>query len=618
MRFLGSSLSQKRNFYTQNNNFWFSASCLVNSTSGEYKFGISGDAGSLEFTMGSGKIYFKDKFVHTYNANKSFYIECALTKDTYNIMKDGIPMIFGDYKSSGNFDYLYMSRSSSSLIGNFNFNIYGQNSPNISISKKGYLFSSEQDAVTGYLNNNGSYPFRVFSSSATQSQDLFYSNPSGNILPNTGLSFIFSGIFTSFNFEQPVLVNFDTNFNTLSSEFYIVDTRSLDNFVFLQDINDFTFNYLNQVNRNLFYTNYSGGIQTYDFPANLSFTLNYITGSGTFAADNIVDGIDYSTNLYGSFSESGILTGIFSQPISFDNLNGNYVVNLNEFSWATGWSTGTFSGQGTGLATGIGYSGAAAGGFTGQVSVYINDGSGTFLFDSVASGYGIAGLSVDYPGYINATGYLTVNSLRNGDFFYIGTLDSPIMKGIQFNNETGLVYYLSGAPEHQVSSYASGSIIFLSSLSLSGTRGNGILVQPNSCNIGTMSYSSLTGGINIGSTGNTVFPISPYFGQISQTITGSGNYVVSASGFGQGIFYYTKTFTGQWDILTGINSQSLISIKTNPNITSTSIQASGIFPPNSYVNFQVNHLANQYSTDTSALILSGSSVLNPIYTTLTN
>lgn len=618
MQFTGSQLTAKRSIYTQNANFGFAVDCLVDNTTGRYDFGVSGDNGVIAITLQSGRMMLGNVFLHNYTPYERFYVECQITTDTYNVLKNDTPMVYGVGKVSGNYDTLFFSRNAPTLFADFNVNVSGQNVPNVTIQNQGYLLTSTQSAVTGFYSNNGSYPVRVFDSTVQSAQDLDFSALAGNVAVGTSSGFAFSGDFDAFDFTQPILVDFSTNYGNADILFTIVDARSFNRFVILQNIPTFTFNAANQLNRNLSYSNYSGGFITDSFPAGLSFSLQYVSGSGTFSTPDFIDGARYSTMVYGSFLQSGVLTGQTSFVTGNGTLSGSYVVDVTRFGWATGPATGTFSGMGTGLASGDGYTGAAYGSVTGTITAQISDGSGTFLFNSLAVGSGFNAVSANYPSYINATGYLTVSGLHTRDFFYIGTTALPIVKGVQFTNETGLVYYLSGAPQHKVSSYTASGVIYLESL-YSGSVGNSIFVAPDSCDVGSMNYSPfLTSGADIGATGLPVVAIAPFLAPITQTITGSGNYSALATGFADGTFYYTKTFTGQWDLLTGTTLNNLVSIKRAGNFTDTAMGASGNFTPNGTVAFRVAHVNNAFSTDEARLVISGGNVLNPIVQMLSN
>lgn len=71
-----------------------------------------------------------------------------------------------------------------------------------------------------------------------------------------------------------------------------------------------------------------------------------------------------------------------------------------------------------------------------------------------------------------------------------------------------------------------------------------------------------------------------------------------------------EIFTGVWDLLTGTDSLSLVSLKRPGNYSTGMISGSGLFPPNGLVNFQVNYQG--FSGNQAQLVISGNEVLNPI------
>lgn len=619
MQFTGSELMLKRSFYTQNDNFGFIANISVDNTTGRYEFGVSGESATFPVVLQSGRISVGNLFLHTYVPYEPFSVECQISTNSFNVLKDGSPMVFGAGQPTSDYSYLYFSRDSASLGATFDFYVSGQNTPNVTINDKGYLLSSSQTVVTGFLNNNGAYPVRVFSSNAQPLQDLDFGALANSDVPagDKG-AFTFTGGWETYNFSQPILVNLVTNYGDSTVSFKIVDARSYYHFVFLQNIPSYAFNAQNVLSRTLSYSNFSGGLKTNSFPANLSFSLDYISGSGYYSTPDFIDGANYSTVCTGLFSQSGILLGQALIPTGNGNLSGVYIINVSRFGWATGAVTGTFSGMGTGLSSANGYTGVGYGNVTGTITGLIQDGSGTFFFNSLASGYGFNAVSAGYSGYINATGFLSVSGLRNGDSFYVGVMSAPLIKGIQFFNETGLAAYLNNTPEHKVTATTSGNLVYLGSRH-SGSLGNGTFIQPNICDYGSMLYSPfLTGGQDVGSTGIAVTPIGPFFAPYTTTLTGSGDYSVLATGFADGDFYYTKTFTGQWDILTGVSMSKLVSLKRAGNYTSTVISGETNLPPNSSVAFQIVHNSDSFSADTALLTISGADVLNPISQIISN
>ena len=79
---------------------------------------------------------------------------------------------------------------------------------------------------------------------------------------------------------------------------------------------------------------------------------------------------------------------------------------------------------------------------------------------------------------------------------------------------------------------------------------------------------------------------------------------------------FNKDFTGSWTMFTGVNSTALYSFPVFTNETATRITGGGIFNPNSFVNFQINHIVSGTNSDSARLTISGELVYNPISTVL--
>jgi len=615
MQFTGQELTIKRNFYTQINDVGMSLECSVDNTTGVYHFGLSGLQGIVDFRLESGRMFFNNQFIHSYRAFQPFSLVAQIGSGA-NVIKDGAALVYGQPTNTGSFDYFYFQRDNAGMGAVFDLNISGDTTPSFSITDKGYLFSSGQRGVTGYFVNQGAFPIKVFNSNILATQNYTFGKLANTInVANTGI-FAYSGDFNTIDFTQPILTTFNTNFGNLDILFTIVDTRTFDRFVLLQEIIP-SFNTSGVLNQDVNYLNYSGGFVTDAFNTQLYFSLGYISGSGTQADSSFLPTYPYVTVGYGNFLESGRLTGQYRFPTGNGIVSGEYIVNLNVFSWATGAATGFFSGNGTGLATGINYTGAATSAFTGLFIANIQDGSGTFVNTSRLSGTPVGpAYSLGFTGYNDATGFINTDGLWLNDVIYIGSLTSPIVKGFQFTSNQTLAAYLSGAPIHQVNGIVNSGIVQLTSL-IDGTAGNGLIVTSGDCNIGSLSASRfLTGGYNVGSTGVVVVQSGNYSAVIPLTITGSGSYAVPLSGSTTGAFYYARTFTGVWDILTGINSDALVSLKIPGGFNDNTISGSGVFPPNSFVNLQVVYYDDGIGSDSASLTISGAEVLEPLIYTL--
>lgn len=615
MNFTGTELQHTRNFYIQTGNFGFIASFTFDNTTGTYNLGVSGQQYNFNIIANSGKLYKDNLFLGTYRPYETFTLEAQLNTGNYNLIKNRnatvTPLVYGIPKNTGYFDYFYLNRSNGSIGATIDLYVSGDNVPNFNIPPQGYLISSSQNAVTGLFLNNSQFYINTFNSSANGLQNLNFGLLTG-IIPAFGTGFfIYSGDFTQFNFNQPISTIFNTNFDDVNVLFYINDLRSFNTFIIFNPITNFNFSN-NILNRNLVYNNYSGTEISNNFNANISIKLQYITGDGTFSSNEFAPTANFLTTGYGNFLQSGFLTGIANIPTGNSFVTGNYVIDCELFSWATGKVSIVYSGVGTGTASGIGYTGIAEGEFSGTYTGFIYNGSGTLSLNGLFTGSAQNASSINYPLYTNATGYLNISGLQRNDSFYIGVMDIPIVRGLQYNNETGLIYYLSGQPLHMVEGLFSGGNVYLTSR-IQGTAGNGIFIRQGQCDFGSfISSPFLTGGFNSGTTGNSVVPISPFTGALNFILTGSGNYSGLISGNSAGTFLYTTTFTGGWDLLTGLTNTSLVSMKSIGNYNANVISGLGSLTPNGPFNFQINHTRNTLTPDYAFLIISGSGVVNPI------
>ncbi len=325
MDFTGSELTVKRNFYTQTGNFSFGMSCSVDNTTGTYHFGVSGAQGSVDFKLESGRIYYKDQFIHTYQSFRDFFIEAQFFNGKTNVIKDASPLAYGIDGRTGQFDYFYFSRANASLGASFGPSISGDTFPAYSVTNQGYLYNSGQTAVTGYFANQSIYPIRVFDSNILVTQPYEFGKLVGNIAPSTSGIFAYTGDFNTFDLTQPILTTFSANFGQAQVNFSIVDARGYDHFVLFQDVANFDFDTTGILNRDVFYTNYSGGIATDAFDAN--FQLSYVSGSGglkTFTGSwDFLTGVDsnhlVSLKQPGQFSSTMISGSGFFPPNSSVN-----------------------------------------------------------------------------------------------------------------------------------------------------------------------------------------------------------------------------------------------------------------------------------------------------------
>lgn len=610
MQFTGSQLISKRNFYTQNSNFGANIGFSVDSPSTRYEFGFTGQ-NKVSIVLESGKMFYNDLFIHNYEPNLEYDVSLGITNTNVNISKNNTELIWGGGKETGNYDYFFFSRANTGANANFDFSISGSNLPIYSIDKIGYYIYSGQDGVTGEFNNINGFDIKIFESTAYSTQALSFSGISGFISNGQDKKFAYIGDLSAFDYTQPIFTIFNTNLGNLNINFRIINATNLSRFVLLNDIEDFSFNSNDQINRTLSYTNYSGGIGGSVFPTDLLFKLSYVSGSGNFTVNDFAEEAYFTAIAIGNFLESGRVTGVSNTITGNENVSGVYTIYFDRFQWATGAATGSFGAFGTGLSSGIGYTGAAYGYFTGSATGLIKDGSGSLSFNNVLlNGISSGGsYSINYNDYINSTGYLNISGIYKNDVIYIGVESTPIMKGLQFNDLTGLNYYLNNNSQHKVKSIIDNDVIYLEA-AYSGTEGDGIFVRYEPCNFGNLySYSPfLTGGQNIGSTGNIVYGVSQFVGLVNTKITGSGNYRLPVTDVAPGLFSFTRTFTGSWDLLTGLAGQPLVLV----NKYNTLISGRGNFQPNSNMVFQINHYDSEFNQDGVNFTISGNDVINPI------
>ena len=313
MQLTGTNLSTQRNFYSQTGVFGFSLGCTVDNTTGLYHFGVSGAQGALDFTLQSGKMSYQNQFIHTYRANEKFLVRADFTSGHANVIRDGSPLIYGEPKNTGEFSTFYFNRENQGMGAIFDLEISGISFPQISVTNQGYLFSSGQNAVTGWFINQSLYPIRIFDNQNQASNLYSYGKVVGVISGSNSGMFAYSGSLTTFDLTQPILTTFNTNFGDTSVLFSIIDVRSLALAIQITGPTDFSFNNTGILNRTLTYTNYSGGFASNNYNTNLTFALNYVSGSGNFSG--------YSKTFTGSWD---LLTGVDASSLYSAKLPGQY------------------------------------------------------------------------------------------------------------------------------------------------------------------------------------------------------------------------------------------------------------------------------------------------------
>ncbi len=630
MQFTGSELSVKRNFYTQTGNFSFGMNCTVDNTTGVYHFGVSGSQTNqvVDFRLEGGKMYYQDQFVHTYRSFEDFYVQAEFSSGQANVSKNEAPLLYGNAKTTGLYDYFYFNRANASLGATFDLNISGNSFPLYQITSQGYLSVSGQQSVTGYYLNQSAYPIRIFDSSILAVQPYTFGKLAGNITSANSGSFAYTGDFSTIDITQPIITTFNTNFGDQEILFSIIDARSFDAFVQLTGPTSFTFNSSSVMNRDVSYLNFSGGVTSNGFNTDLTFVLGYVSGSGYFT-----DLTGYSIPAIGNFRESGYVTGLVETP------TGNWTITGT--GWATGAATGFFSGMGTGIASGINYTGLATGYMTGRATGFIHQNSGTVILTYPLVGSGLTAIPITPTGLLYATGYIDVSLLADGDQFRIirpnGTdyeldplamltanyfpIDPPNCSegpggttyDTDFPTPTDLIECMSGFSALGVNGvYDGGDLIYFTATTL-GTFGNGIAITGLSLSDQLPGTGYMTGGHNgVEPMMPVVLIGQPYTGAFPITLTGSGSYTVNQTG--QYYLPYVKTFTDSWQLSTGAGAGSLISFTA---VSPTLYSGNGTFPPNSFVNMQVTYVPSGSTPDGAYLIVTGANVINGIHQQLT-
>lgn len=333
MQFSGSELLLKRNFFTQTGNHSFFMTCTVDNTTGQYSFGLTGNGNIVEFVLKSGKVFYQDKFLHSYNANQEFSILSELNTSKINFSKNETPLISNVNRNTGLLDYFFFKRESEYIGATFEVEISGDNIPLYNISENGYIYTSGQNSVTGIFVNNSNYPIKIFDSSIQTSQPYNFAKLQNEILANSTGTFVYSGDFQSIDFSQPILTIFNTNFGDVTASFNITNLSNFNALVFLEDINNFSVNQSGQFNANINYTNYSGGFATTGFQTHLNFILDYISGSGDFTVSGspITKTFSGSWELYTGVNSSSLKRLNVTETNNGARISGGGYFNPNSF-----------------------------------------------------------------------------------------------------------------------------------------------------------------------------------------------------------------------------------------------------------------------------------------------
>lgn len=309
MIFTGSALTVKRSIYAQTGTFGFGLTCAVDNTTGLYRFGMTGAQGALEFRLQSGRMYYGSTFIHSYRSNEAFQLEAQFTSGHVNVIKDGAALEYGDRKITGAFDAFYFTRENVGMGADFDLTTSGAAIPTYTITSNGYITNTGQAAVTGYYVNTSTFPIRIFDSSIQASQNYSFGKLAATIPGGGTGTFAYTGDWTTFDTSDPILTTFNANYGDTSVLFSIINIASYNRFVQLTGPTDFSFNTTGVLNRNLTYLNFSGGFAGATYPTILTFSLQYVSGSGAFVN---ATGAPYVKTFTGSWS---FFTGLDSSSL---------------------------------------------------------------------------------------------------------------------------------------------------------------------------------------------------------------------------------------------------------------------------------------------------------------
>lgn len=567
------STPSTHSMYPQTGAFSFGLSLVLNTTSGTTDFGFSGEAGVFNIHFGNGRILDHNaRFLGVYNAGVRFALSGVITPTTYDIYLNGQPRALGLPKSPAIVDTIYMTPSGTTA--NFSLYVNGDN-PSYGISTTSVFQTGNAALVTGYIINESDSPFTVLSGSYNGDTSFsIFSLPTGAPISGSGaIVFLASG--TTAGGYHSIPLNLYTSFGALQISLPVsgINTTPPNVFIYMNGITTFT-NLTGPFNFTVQYGSFNGS------PLQIVPIFSYLSGSGAQYSAVEISG-QYSGTLSGFLDGSGWLSGNASISGTNGVDSGPISGEVSGFAYATGNFSVPFSIPATGQATGNGYSGAAIGNLTGLYNATITHGSITvslYLTGSPATTQ-----SLTPTGMGNATGAFTINSLVEGDLFWIGSPTTALAFPYTFSDAPTLTNYLNANTGlHLVTATYSLNVVHLTSV-FSGVSGNGAELRIDQCNEGNSVFTGpvMTGGF--ASYAQNFTQVSPFSGYFNEVILASGNFA----------YPFLIEMTG---MTSGINSvKSLTSIWTLQSGSTTSPSSMSPVPVvgNSYVG---SILASQYGT----------------------
>jgi len=550
----------KFSFFNQTGDYQFNANLNFDSLLGYANIGVSGlsqsglnGATTLNFLYTSGKILDSSgRFVGSYKNGDITKIAGNVIDNKYDIFINDTPISFGNYKTTGTYNYFYINPTNLSV--DYNLLINGTK-PSISLIDIN-CFSGDKEG-TGYLVNN-SLPVIIYS---------------GGFSNFANMPFTISGIHTGTLFQTGSYYVLPTDGNSVGN--YTGNLQLLTNGGLLEYttvinitgtpiIESYSFN-LNGDNTiydgmtNLYISN----IQSIISPVPMLASLEYINGSGTFYTGiNVLTG--WAGSITGAITGSGLIiqykseigTGIGGQLNNTGSgLATGYVTGV--FAYATGDFTWPLSIIITGYGTGFNYSGVGTGAYSAQITGTILTGSGLYYTNKTFTGNLTPIYSIGHTGFVRGTGRIFYNTPSNFDKLYIYNTNFAIVNNFHYTSLPTLTSYLnSNTGTHYVTAIDDTiNTITLSGLYNADLNSTNINISLDDTNLGDMSLSgpNLSGGQLIG-VGRDLITTGQVTGFINNTFTGSGNYVCTGAGnlLGTGVIVdHIKTFTGTWNLFTG-------------------------------------------------------------------
>lgn len=552
------STRTKKSFYNQTGNFQFNINLIADSLLGGINFGVSGSGQKINFNCSSGKIIDNNgKFISIYNTNEQFSISGNVTSGSYDYFINGFPVSYGNSKSSSGFNYFYLEPYNI----NCQYNLFINGERPVLSTNPINIFSGNPIG-SGFIINNSLFPIKIFSGSFTN----FSSDPPFTLsglftgdLNNSGVFYINQSGGDSVGNYTGNLQLF-TNGGTFNLNSIINITGSPSQLEYSLSLDGP--NVISDGGNQLYYSNiqYLSGSGM-----GLLVSLEYISGSGNFYTSIPVTS-GFSGNISGYISNFGILnqfktgigTGIGGQ---LNNSTTGFVSGYisGDLQYATGTFVWPYSVLVTGYGTGVNYSGLGTGIQSVQITGTIISGSGIFSFDNSVTNSISSLKSVGATGYIHGTGSISFNTPVSLDKLYVGSQSNAIIFGFHYSNITGLTNYLNAnTGTHLVTAINNG----VNTVTLSGIYGasTNAFLGLDISNAGNMSISgpSLVGGLDLGVGQNLVSSIAT--GYINNIFTGSGYYMGTGQGSIDGsgnVLDYTKTFTGTWNLFTGVPFQQI-------------------------------------------------------------